>query len=185
MTTSVRSRVDSRERCKFSEVGCQNRRKTCCTISFVFKGFDVCNLRTSLGYDQTVKRLAFVTLLLVACSRKKDEQRELETARARAAEAHDQAAKAQEQAIKAQQDLQSALSEEKAAEQDKLDIEQELADAQAQTKELLALATKKVEALKKQRAALPDGPKRRAIDDQITALEKVIQDSQTKPSPAN
>lgn len=127
-----------------------------------------------------MKRLAFVTLLLVACG-KSDEQAKLDTARAKAAEAHEAAAKAQEQAVKAQHELESAIADQKAAEQDKLDIEKELADAQAQTKELLVLAAKKVEALKKQRAALADGPQRKALDDQIAQLEKVIQESQDKP----
>ena len=179
MDTSLRSDAASRERCKFHEVGRQNRRKTGSAISFVFKEFGVCNDRTIVGYDQSVKRLAFVTLLLVACSSKKDEQRKLETARAKAAEAEVRARQAQDMAAKAQAELGSAIADEKAAEQDKLDMEQELADAKAQTKELIALATKKVEALKKQRAALPDGPQRKALDDQIAQLEKVIADSQT------
>jgi hypothetical protein len=129
-----------------------------------------------------VKRFVLAAVLLVACSSKQDEQRRLEAARAKAAEAQAQAAKAQAQAAKAQRDLESAIVDEKAAEQDKLDIEQELADAQAQTKELLALATKKVEALKKQRAALPDGPQRKTLDDQIEQLEKVIRESRS-PKP--
>jgi len=124
-----------------------------------------------------VKQLAFVTLLL-ACSTKQDEQRKLETARAKAAEAQVRMREAQDQAAKAQAELGSALADEKAAEQGKVDLEKELADAQQQTKDLLALAAKKVEALKKQRATLADGPQRKAIDDQIEQLEKVIRDTQ-------
>ena len=124
-----------------------------------------------------MKRLVLVALLLVGCS-KHDEQAKLDTARAKAAEAQERMREAQVQAAKAQHEAESAIADEKAAEQGKADLEKDLADAQQQTKDLLALAAKKVEALKKQRATLADGPQRKAIDDQIEQLEKVIRDTQ-------
>ena len=46
------------------------------------------------------------------------------------------------------------------------------------------MATKEVAELKKQRATVPEGPQRKAVDDQIQQLEKVITDSQpSTPKP--
>jgi len=120
-------------------------------------------------------RLLLVAVLVAACGN--NEEAKLREARAKAAEAQQHMREAQKQAAEAQHNLETAQAEQKAAVEAKAAVERELAEAQQQRRDLIEQATAKLDALKKQRAAISAGPKRKELDVQIEQLEKVIQES--------